>query len=289
MDHFFKEEETNLDQPLAEVFPYLLEWEALAHRLYTNEGTKNTQNGVNGADGAHGVDGVSPCAQLTAAQAHDIACYEVDELLQKKGFALIKPFLKYMLSNEENPLNPFSLFHYLLLYKIVPQMRADADALFIRNYENVSTLAVHLPKESCKHYKDLVYYIAPAFVGQNKTTGPKMRRYLKHYRKFVGACKAATTTKKPTADEQPELEPEPEQEPTVIANESSTDDDKDPDSAYYEKVDIDQVLVEEKEDDNSSDDEENDHLHYFSVDFVREDDADSQPGFLAKCMKWFTG
>jgi len=282
MDHFFKEEDTNLDQPLAEVFPYLLEWEALAHRLFTNE-----KANVNGAEGAY------PCAQLTAAQAHDIACYEVDELLEKKGFALIKPFLKYMLSNEENPLNPFSLFHYLLLYKIVPQMRADADALFIRNYENVSTLAAHLPKESCKQYKDLVYYIAPAFVGQNKTTGPKMRRYLKHYRKFVGACKAATTTKKqqpqPQPQREPEQQPEPQQQPTVIANESSiVNDENDPDSAYYEKVDIDQVLVEEKED-NSSDDEENDHLHYFSVDFVREDDADSQPGFLLRCMKWFTG
>jgi hypothetical protein len=284
MDHFFKEEDTNLDQPLAEVFPYLLEWEALAHRLFINEKANECAD----------VGSATPCAQLTAAQAHDIACYEVDELLQKKGFAVIKPFLKYMLSNEENPLNPFSLFHYLLLYKIVPQMRADADALFIRNYENVSTLAAHLPKESCKHYKDLVYYIAPAFVGQNKTTGPKMRRYLKHYRKFVGACKAATTTKKPTADEQePEQEqepqPQPEPEPTVIANESSTDDDKDPDSAYYEKV-IDDVDAP-KNDVLEEDDEENDHLNYFSVDFDRGEDtsSNSQPGFLAKCMKWFTG
>jgi hypothetical protein len=274
-NHFFKDDDdTNL---LTEVFLYLLEWEALAHRLFTNE-QANQDNNV--------VDGANP--SLTAAQAHDIACYEVDALFEKKGFALIKPFLKYMLLNEENPLNPFSLFHYLLLYKIVPQMRADADALFIRDYENVSTLAVHLPKESCKHYKDLVYYIAPAFVGQNKTTGQKMRRYLKHYRKFVGACKAATS-KKPTANEQPKAEP---------TNESSTDpvsdDDKDPDSAYYEKVidDVDapnnDVLEEE---DNSSNDEENDHLNYFSVDFDRGEDtsSNSQPGFLLRCMKWFTG
>jgi hypothetical protein len=276
---------------LAEVFPYLLEWEALAHRLFINEKANECAEKAN-----QGAGGATPCAQLTAAQAHDIACYEVDELLQKKGFALIKPFLKYMLSNEENPLNPFSLFHYLLLYKIVPQMRADADALFIRNYENVSPLAAYLPKESCKHYKDLVYYIAPAFVGQNKTTGPKMRRYLKHYRKFVGACKAAK--QQPTADEQPEpeLEPEPEpEEQTVNANESSTDDDKDPDSAYYEKVidDVDAPKndVLEEEEDNSSDDEENDHLNYFSVDFDRGEDtsSNSQPGFLLRCMKWFTG
>lgn len=175
---------------LTPLYQLLLVWEGLAYERFLSMRTSTSSSSTDDDDD-HDHD------ESSAMWAHQVACDAISALLMGPvGWTEVTPLLAFLYKNERKPLNPWSLFHYLLLQHVVPRMRLDADALYTGNNVNVSRLAYALPKErraAAAGSKDLVYFIAPAFVGVAKCAGGKgMRRYLKHYRQFVGACKKAT-------------------------------------------------------------------------------------------------
>ena len=186
---------------LTPLYQLLLVWEGLAYERFLSTVSSSStddedEDAAHAHAHAHAASATVPL-KSSAVWAHQVACDAISALLMGPvGWTEVTPLLAFLYKNERKPLNPWSLFHYLLLQHVVPRMRLDADALYTSNFVNVSRLAYALPKErraAAAGCKDLVYFIAPAFVGVAKCAGGKgMRRYLKHYRQFVGACKRAT-------------------------------------------------------------------------------------------------
>ena len=277
---------------LDHIFALLLSIEACAHELFAQElaqgqSLKPLNESQSETDAT--IDSISEnnLKTATAVAVHQVACVLVDTLWKKFGWALTKPFLSHMYAHERKPLNRFSLFHYYLLDHVVVQMRLDADALFTQNLQAISCLANFLPKER-GHYQELVYFLAPAFVGQGKCTGAKMRRYLKHYRQFVGACKNALK-KAENENENDKSVAQAVVQSLVVADAGVADA-----GVADAGVVADAVKTEASalvDDDDMHDEvfiEENDHLHYFSVD-VSKSKSNGSVGFFAKCLKWITG
>jgi hypothetical protein len=219
---------------LTPLYQLLLVWEGLAYERFLSMRASSSSSSSTDDDDHNDHD------ESSAIWAHQVACDAIAALIMGPvGWTEVTPLLAFLYKNERKPLNPWSLFHYLLLQHVVPRMRLDADALYTGNLVDVSRLAYALPKERrapSAESKDLVYFIAPAFVGVAKCAGGKgMRRYLKHYRQFVGACKQATVKGAAPQVETVANEEEPQ------ANEEDLEDLEDKDAFHVEVDAVEEV------------------------------------------------